>query len=84
MPREANEPNLKIRDYTTGETKRRTTMPRGDKSSYTGKQRRQADHIEQSYEKRGVGVKIAEMRAWATVNKLTGGGKKSGSGRKKG
>ena len=59
-------------------------MPQGDKSSYTGKQKRQAEHIEQSYEKRGLGGKAAEKRAWATVNQLTGGGKKSGSGRKKG
>ena len=51
-------------------------MPQGDKSSYTNKQKRQAEHIEQSYEKRGVGTKTAEARAWATVNKLTGGGKK--------
>ncbi len=59
-------------------------MPSGDKSSYTAKQIRQADHIEKSYEKKGVGKKSAEARAWATVNKLSGGGKKSGSGRKKG
>jgi plasmid stabilization system protein ParE len=56
-------------------------MPRGDKSSYTDKQKRQAQHIEESYEKRGVSEKEAESRAWATVNKETGGGKKSGSGR---
>jgi len=58
-------------------------MPQGDKSSYTDKQKRQAEHIEASYEQHGVGAKTAEARAWATVNKLTGGGKKSGSGRKK-
>ena len=58
-------------------------MPRGDKSSYTGKQRRKADHIEEGYEKRGVGKQEAERRAWATVNKETRGGKKSGSGRGK-
>ena len=58
-------------------------MPRGDKSSYTGKQKRQAEHIEEGYEKRGVPEKEAERRAWATVNKETGGGKKSGSGRGK-
>jgi hypothetical protein len=58
-------------------------MPQGDKSSYTEKQKRQAAHIEEAYEKKGVGTKPAEMRAWATVNKLSGGGKKSGSGRKK-
>jgi hypothetical protein len=53
-------------------------MPRGDKSSYTSKQKRQAEHIEEGYEKRGVGTKEAERRAWATVNKETSGGKKSG------
>jgi plasmid stabilization system protein ParE len=58
-------------------------MPRGDKSSYTDKQKRQAEHIEEGYEKRGVSEKEAERRAWATVNKETGGGKKSGSGRGK-
>ena len=56
-------------------------MPRGDKSSYTDKQKRQAEHIEEGYEKRGVPDEEAERRAWATVNKTTGGGKKSGSGR---
>jgi len=58
-------------------------MPRGDKSSYTSKQKRQAEHIEKGYEKRGVSKNEAERRAWATVNKSTGGGKKSGSGRGK-
>ena len=58
-------------------------MPRGDKSSYTGKQKRQAQHIEEGYEQRGVPPDEAERRAWATVNKETGGGKKSGSGRGK-
>ena len=58
-------------------------MPQGDKSSYTGKQKRQAEHIETGYEKKGASTKTAEARAWATVNKLTGGGKKSGSGRKR-
>lgn len=56
-------------------------MPRGDKSSYTDKQKRQAEHIEEGYEKRGVSPGEAERRAWATVNKETHGGKKSGSGR---
>jgi plasmid stabilization system protein ParE len=56
-------------------------MPRGDKSSYTQKQKRQARHIEEGYEERGVPKNEAERRAWATVNKETGGGKKSGSGR---
>ena len=58
-------------------------MPRGDKSSYTNKQKRQAEHIEEGYEGRGVPEKEAERRAWATVNKETHGGKKSGSGRGK-
>ncbi|MGH9932438.1 MAG: plasmid stabilization protein [Pyrinomonadaceae bacterium] len=58
-------------------------MPRGDKSSYTDKQKRQAEHIEEGYEDRGVSKKEAESRAWATVNKESGGGKKSGSGRGK-
>lgn len=56
-------------------------MPRGDKSKYTDKQERKADHIAESYEERGVSEKEAERRAWATVNKDDGGGKKSGSGR---
>src|SRR5688572_7877506 len=56
-------------------------MPRGDKSAYTDKQKRQAEHIEESYEERGVSEDEAESRAWATVNKMSGGGKKSGSGR---
>lgn len=58
-------------------------MPRGDKDAYTDKQKRQAEHIEDSYEERGVSKKKAEARAWATVNKESGGGKKSGSGRGK-
>lgn len=58
-------------------------MPQGDKSSYTGKQKRQAAHIEKGYEDRGVSEREAERRAWATVNAETGGGKKSGSGRGK-
>jgi len=56
-------------------------MPRGDKSSYSSKQKRQAGHIEEGYEKRGTSKKEAERRAWATVNKQDKGGKKSGSGR---
>ena len=56
-------------------------MPQGDKSSYTGKQERKAEHIEEGYKKKGVSNKEAERRAWATVNKQDGGGKKSGSGR---
>jgi plasmid stabilization system protein ParE len=53
----------------------------GDKSAYTNKQKRQAEHIEEGYEKRGVPIKEAERRAWATENKMSGGGRKSGSGR---
>jgi plasmid stabilization system protein ParE len=56
-------------------------MPRGDKSKYTDRQKRKAEHIEEGYEKRGVSRKEAERRAWATVNKEEGGGNKSGSGR---
>ena len=59
-------------------------MPRGDKGKYTDKQKRQAEHIEEGYEKRGVSDEEAERRAWATVNKESGGGKKpGGSGRGK-
>jgi hypothetical protein len=58
-------------------------MPRGDKSSYSSKQKRQAEHIEEGYKRRGLKGKEAARRAWATVNKVTGGGKKSGSGRGK-
>ena len=59
-------------------------MPRGDKSKYTDKQERMAEHIEEGYEKKGVSEKEAERRAWATVNKQTGGGNKpGGSGRGK-
>jgi plasmid stabilization system protein ParE len=56
-------------------------MPRGDKSRYTDKQERKADHIAESYENRGIPEDEAERRAWATVNKDDGGGKKAGSGR---
>lgn len=58
-------------------------MPRGDKGAYTDKQKRKAEHIEEGYKKKGVSSKEAESRAWATVNKESGGGKKSGSGRGK-
>ena len=58
-------------------------MPRGDKSKYTDKQKRKAEHIADSYEDRGVSEKEAKSRAWATVNKESGGGEKSGSGRGK-
>lgn len=58
-------------------------MARGDKSAYSDKQKRKAEHIEEGYEKRGVSKDEAERRAWATVNKESGGGNKSGSGRGK-
>ena len=59
-------------------------MPQGDKSKYTDKQKRRAEHIEEGYEKCGVSKEEAEARAWATVNKNDGGGKlPGGSGRKK-
>ncbi|HEY1380183.1 MAG TPA: plasmid stabilization protein [Gemmataceae bacterium] len=58
-------------------------MARGDKSKYTDKQKRKAEHIEEGYERRGVSEGEAERRAWATVNKESHGGKKSGSGRGK-
>lgn len=58
-------------------------MPRGDKSKYSDKQKRKAEHIEESYEKRGTPAKEAASRAWATVNKESGGGNKSGSGKGK-
>jgi plasmid stabilization system protein ParE len=56
-------------------------MPRGDKSKYTDKQKRKAEHIAEGYEDRGAPAKVAKSRAWATVNKESGGGNKSGSGR---
>ena len=58
-------------------------MPQGDKSKYTSKQKRKAEHIAEGYEDSGVSRKEAKSRAWATVNKESGGGKKSGSGRGK-
>lgn len=58
-------------------------MAQGDKSSYTDKQKRKAEHIEEGYKSKGISNDEAERRAWATVNKEDGGGKKSGSGRKK-
>jgi hypothetical protein len=67
----------------TNDKRRLNKMPRGDKGAYTDKQKRKAEHIEDSYEERGVSRKEAEARAWATVNKESGGGKKSGSGRGK-
>jgi plasmid stabilization system protein ParE len=62
---------------------REIIMPRGDKSAYSDKQKRKAEHIEEGYENRGVSAGEAKRRAWATVNKESGGGKKSGSGRGK-
>ncbi|HVZ02615.1 MAG TPA: plasmid stabilization protein [Dongiaceae bacterium] len=56
-------------------------MARGDKSKYTDKQKRKAEHIEEGYEKRGTGHEEAERRAWATVNAMDRGGRRSGSGR---
>ncbi|MGQ0601915.1 MAG: plasmid stabilization protein [Anaerolineales bacterium] len=58
-------------------------MPRGDKSKYTNKQKRQAEHIEESYKEQGASEEKAERIAWSTVNKQDGGGKKSGAGRAK-
>jgi len=60
-------------------------MPQGDKSSYTSKQKRKAEHIEQGYRKRGVSKGEAEERAWRTVNRQDGGAKKkrSSSSRRK-
>jgi plasmid stabilization system protein ParE len=58
-------------------------MPQGDKDKYTDKQKRRAEHIAEGYKERGVSSKEAKSRAWATVNKESGGGKKSGSGRGK-
>jgi len=56
-------------------------MPRGDKSKYTDKQKRQAEHIERGYEQHGVPEGEAERRAWATVNKVHHGGEKPGTTR---
>jgi plasmid stabilization system protein ParE len=63
--------------------KQRWPMPQGSKAKYTTKQKRRARHIEEGYERRGVSVRESARRAWASVNKETGGGKKSGSGRGK-
>jgi hypothetical protein len=68
---------------TAGFNFRETNMPRGDKSAYTDKQKRKAGYIEDSYKKRGMSDAEAERRAWAIVNKIHGGGEKSGSGRGK-
>jgi plasmid stabilization system protein ParE len=57
-----------------------SAMPAGDKDKYTDKQKRQAEHIEEGYEKRGVPEEEAERRAWAIVNKVHHGGEKPGGG----
>jgi hypothetical protein len=57
-------------------------MPRGSKAKYSSKQKRQAEHIEEGYRKKGLSKDTAEKRAWQTVNKQTGGGEKSGGGRR--
>lgn len=62
--------------------KKETSMAQGSKDAYTDKQKRKASHIEAGYREKGVSKKEAEERAWRTVNKEDGGGKKSGSGRK--
>jgi plasmid stabilization system protein ParE len=59
-----------------------SVMPRGEKSAYTDKQKRKAEHIEEGYIESGIPKKEAQARAWATVNNEDGGGKRSGSGRK--
>lgn len=71
------------RPHQTSPNPLEAIMPQGDKSAYTDKQKRKAEHIEEGYEARGVGKEEAERRAWASVNKDDGGGKKSGSGRGK-
>jgi len=68
-------------DVRGGSHHLRGIMPRGDKSAYTEQQKRQAEHIEEGYLSRGVPRKEAERRAWATENKMSGGGRKSGAGR---
>src|SRR5262249_16685653 len=69
------------RTYFVGTAKERH-MPRGDKSKYSNTQKRKARRIEESYEARGLDAPEAEARAWATVNKQSGGGERSGSGRR--
>jgi hypothetical protein len=76
-------PFVRIHDSLALNLAKGAFMPRGDKSKYTSKQERQADHIAEGYEKRGVPKKEAERRAWATENKISGGGRKAGSGRGK-
>jgi hypothetical protein len=69
-------------DVEIGKNLQEIDMPRGDKSSYSNKQKRQAEHIEEGYKKRGLSSKTAASRAWATVNKETGGGKKKKAAKK--
>jgi hypothetical protein len=76
LPTRRRRENLNPQPREADSGQRTTIMPQGDKSSYTSKQKRQATHIEESYEKKGVSTKTAEKRAWATVNKQDGGGKK--------
>jgi hypothetical protein len=76
-----NGEKLKKSGYHRGETQRKPIMLSGDKSSYTGKQKRQAEQLATSCERHGAGEKTAATRAWAAVNELTGGGKLSGAGR---
>jgi plasmid stabilization system protein ParE len=75
--------NFRWLEWLQDDQQEEVAMPRGDKSACTDKQERKADHIAEGYEQRGVAEKEAERRAWATVNKESGGGKKSGSGRGK-
>jgi plasmid stabilization system protein ParE len=77
------EPCAAASDFSGEPNARRVNMPQGDKSKYTDKQKRKAEHIAEGYEDRGVGKKEAKARAYATVNKESGGGNKSGSGRGK-
>src|SRR5215471_15012066 len=69
--------------FPIGNIQKEECMPRGDKSSYTSKQKREAEHIERGYKRRGVSSGEAERRAWATVNKESGGGKKGAAKKKR-
>jgi hypothetical protein len=80
-PKPAPFSNLTNRSIIGTICARSTFMPRGSKTKYTEKQKRQAEHIEKSYEQRGASKEEAEKRAWQTINKQSGGGEKSGSGR---
>ena len=76
-------PRLRVCAQAGATPRRSTLIPRGEKSAYTDKQKRQAEHIEESEREQGRSKEDAERIAWATVNKQDGGGKKSGSGRAK-